>query len=61
MVQDRLAVIGLCVLGFIIAMALFAPVLSTHDPRHINEIEDGSVLVRGADSWELAESLGRWR
>ncbi len=58
MVQDRLAVIGLCVLGFIIAMALFAPVLSTHDPRHINEIEDGSVLVRGAERWELAESLG---
>jgi peptide/nickel transport system permease protein len=58
MVQDRLAVIGLCVLGFIIAMALFAPLLSTHDPRHINEIEDGSVLVRGADSWELADSLG---
>src|SRR5690554_6842229 len=58
MLQDRLAVIGLCVLSFIIAMALFAPALSTHDPRHINEIEDGSVLVRGPAGWELADSLG---
>src|SRR5690554_5779824 len=58
MVQDRLAVIGLCVLLSIIAMALFAPLLATHDPRHINEIEDGSVLIRGEDRWELGESLG---
>jgi len=58
MFQDRLAVIGLCVLGFIIAMALFAPLIATHDPRHINEVEDGSVLVRGADGWALADSLG---
>ena len=58
MIQDRLAVIGLCVLGFIIAMALFAPLIATHDPRHINEVEDGSVLLRGAESWELGESLG---
>jgi len=58
MVQDRLAVIGLCVLGFIIAMALFAPVIATHDPRHINEVEDGSVLIRGPIGWELADSLG---
>lgn len=58
MMQDRLAVIGMCVLGMIIAMALFAPVLSPHDPRHINEIEDGSVLARGAGGWELRESLG---
>ncbi len=58
MMQDRLAVIGLCVLSGIIAMALFAPLLSTHDPRHINEIEDGSVLQRGAEGWEVRESLG---
>ncbi len=58
MMQDRLAVIGMCVLGVIIAMALFAPVLSPHDPRHINEIEDGSVLARSAAGWELRESLG---
>jgi peptide/nickel transport system permease protein len=58
MFQDRLAVIGLCVLLFIIAMALFAPIISTHDPRHINEVEDGAVLTRGAEGWELAPSLG---
>ncbi len=58
MMQDRLAVIGMCVLSVIIAMALFAPVLSPHDPRHINEIEDGSVLARNAAGWELRESLG---
>ena len=58
MMQDRLAVIGMCVLGVIISMALFAPLLSPHDPRHINEIEDGSVLSRGADGWELQASLG---
>jgi len=58
MLQDRLAVIGLCVLGCIIAMALFAPVIATHDPRHINEVEDGSVLQRGAEGWVLTESLG---
>lgn len=58
-VADRLAVIGLCVLGAIVAMAVFAPVIATHDPRAINEREDGSVLVRGAAVWELAPSLGR--
>ena len=58
MVQDRLAVIGMCVLAFIIAMALFAPLLATHDPRHINEIEDGSVLTRTDSGWALADSLG---
>ncbi len=58
MMQDRLAVIGMCVLGVIIAMALFAPVLSPHDPRHINEIEDGSVLARAPGGWELRDSLG---
>ncbi|MFN4101889.1 MAG: ABC transporter permease subunit [Pararhodobacter sp.] len=58
MMQDRLAVIGLCVLGFIVAMALFAPFIATHHPRHINEIEDGSVLVRADGGWALSESLG---
>src|SRR5690554_6055162 len=63
MVQDRLAVIGMSVLGVIILMALFAPLIATHDPRLVNEIEDGSVLVReaggdGAVVWRLAPSLG---
>jgi peptide/nickel transport system permease protein len=63
MVQDRLAIIGMSVLSVIIAMALFAPLIATHDPRSVNEIEDGSVLVReagdaGAVVWRLAPSLG---
>src|SRR5690606_28591785 len=63
MLQDRLAVIGLCVLSLIVAMALVAPLLSTHDPRSVNEIEDGSVLVRAGDAetgvvWRLEASLG---
>lgn len=63
MVEDRLAVIGMVVLGCIVAMALAAPLIATHDPRAINEIEDGSVLVRGLSPegsviWQLAPSLG---
>ncbi|PVH30127.1 ABC transporter permease subunit [Pararhodobacter oceanensis] len=58
MMRDRLAVAGLCVLSLIIAMALFAPLLSPHDPRHINEVEDGSVLVQTPEGWVLGESLG---
>ena len=58
MLQDRLAVIGLMVLLFIIAMALFAPVIATHPPRQINEVEDGSVLARGPEGWMLQPSLG---
>lgn len=63
MVQDRLAVIGLFVLGLIIAMALFAPALSTHEPRAVNEVEDASVLMREVTAqdtliWRLEPSLG---
>jgi peptide/nickel transport system permease protein len=63
MMQDRLAIVGMCVLSLIIAMAVVAPLLSTHDPRAVNEIEDGSVLVRSGDAetgivWRLEESLG---
>lgn len=61
--SDRLAVIGLAVLSVIIAMALAAPLLSTHDPSVVNEVEDASVLTRqlgedGAVLWTLDPSLG---
>lgn len=61
--SDRLAVIGLAVLSVIVAMALAAPLLSTHDPNVVNEVEDASVLTRqlGADGavvWTLEPSLG---
>ncbi len=58
MAQDRMAMIGLAILSLVILMALFAPWLATHDPRAVNEIEDGSVLERGADGWDLRPSLG---
>lgn len=61
--SDRLALIGLAVLSVIIAMALAAPLLSTHDPSAVNEVEDASVLTRqigedGAVLWALDPSLG---
>ena len=56
--SDRLAVTGLVVLGLIILMALLAPLVATHDPRHIVELEEASVLVRPVD--ELGET-GGWR
>lgn len=63
--SDRLAVIGLAVLSVIIAMALAAPLLSTHDPNAVNEVEDASVLTRqvrdgGAIVWALEPSLGEY-
>lgn len=62
---DRLAVVGLIVLSVIIAMALAAPLLATHDPNHVNEVEDASVLMRqtGEDNavlWVLEPSLGAY-
>jgi len=60
--QDRLALVGLAVLGCIVALALFAPFLATHDPDQVNEIEEGSVLLRvptgGSTVWRVAEPLG---
>ncbi len=56
--QDRMAMIGLAVLSLVILMALFAPLLATHDPHSVNEIEEGSVLERGEARWTLRPSLG---
>lgn len=59
MATDRLAVIGMVVLGAIIAMAIFAPALAPYDPRAVNEVEDASVLQRDANGvWRLQPSLG---
>ena len=63
--SDKLAVIGLTVLGVIIAMALAAPLLATHDPSLVNEVEDASVLTRQAGSdgsivWAIEPSLGSY-
>ncbi|EWH01581.1 hypothetical protein [Halomonas sp. BC04] len=61
-VGDRLAMIGLVVLLSIIAMALFAPFLSTHEPLSVNEREEGSLLTRtvedGQVRWVQEMALG---
>ncbi|MDR5905147.1 ABC transporter permease subunit [Franzmannia qiaohouensis] len=59
---DRLALVGLAVLLSIIAMALFAPVLSTHAPLAVNEREEGSLFTRsvadGQVRWQASPPLG---
>lgn len=58
MVQDRLALTGLIVLGLIFCLAIFAPLIAPQDPFAINEDEDGSVLMRSGSDWVLQPSLG---
>jgi peptide/nickel transport system permease protein len=61
---DRLAVTGLTVLSLIILMALLAPLVATHNPRAIIELEEASVLIRPVDAfgepgdWRLEPPLG---
>jgi peptide/nickel transport system permease protein len=57
-VQDRLSLTGLVILALVTLMALTAPWIATHDPRAINEREEASVLVRGADGWRLLAPIG---
>ncbi|TGG95337.1 ABC transporter permease subunit [Natronospirillum operosum] len=62
-VSDRIALTGFIVLAAIVAMALFAPLLATHDPLHINELEEGTLMQRtqaedGSVRWVLSEPLG---
>src|SRR5690625_507845 len=55
---DPLALTGSIILVLVIAMAAFAPALSTHDPREIIEGEEGSVLVFDGTDWRLTGALG---
>lgn len=59
---DRLALVGLAVLLSIIAMALFAPFLSTHAPLAVNEREEGSLFTRSVEGeqvrWAYSPPLG---
>lgn len=50
---DRLALVGLAVLLSIIAMALFAPILSTHAPLAVNEREEGSLFTRSVEGQQV--------
>src|SRR5690554_5712317 len=62
MMGDRLSLVGVLVLLSIIAMALFAPFLSTHEPLMVNEREEGSLLARSTDGeytrWVQLPALG---
>ncbi|MCH8532031.1 MAG: ABC transporter permease [Saccharospirillum sp.] len=61
--SDRMSLLGSVVLFAIIAMAIFAPFLATHDPLHINEREEGTLLVRADGDperrqWQSQTPLG---
>ena len=56
---DPLALTGSVILLGIIAMALFAPLIATHDPWAITEEEEGSVLTFDGTSWRLEAALGQ--
>ncbi|MCH8552055.1 MAG: ABC transporter permease subunit [Natronospirillum sp.] len=62
-ISDRIALTGFIVLAAIIAMAMFAPLLATHEPLHINELEEGTLMQRthtddGSVRWVLSDPLG---
>lgn len=57
-IKDPLAVTGLIILVGVIAMALAAPYIATHDPRQVIETEQASVLQRTQGEWRLAAPLG---
>lgn len=56
---DPLALTGSVILLAIIAMALFAPLIATHDPWAITEEEEGSVLTFDGTDWRLEAALGQ--
>lgn len=56
---DPLALTGSVILLGIIAMALFAPLIATHDPWAITEEEEGSVLTFDGSDWRLEAALGQ--
>ena len=56
---DPLALTGSVILLAIIAMALFAPLIATHDPWAITEEEEGSVLTFDGSNWRLEAALGQ--
>ncbi len=56
--KDPLALTGTVLLLAVISMALFAPLIATHDPNLILEEEEGSVLVQHEDGWVMAATMG---
>lgn len=56
--EDPLALTGSVILVLVISMAVFAPLLATHDPNAIAEEEEGSVLTQTSSGWAVAANLG---
>lgn len=56
--KDPLAVTGATILVIVISMALFAPLIATHDPNAILEEEEGSVLAQHEGQWVIAATMG---
>lgn len=57
-IADPLAITGSVILLLVMAMALFAPLIATHDPWAIAEEEEGSVLTFDGQDWRLNAALG---
>lgn len=55
---DPLAMTGAVIVLAVIAMALFAPLIATHDPWEIAEEEEASVLTFDGSAWRLNAALG---
>ncbi len=58
--QDRLALFGVVVLCCLIVIALFAPLVATHDPTAMNHRVEGTVFWYRDGEWLIQESVGEW-
>ncbi len=58
--QDRLAFFGVAVLFCLVAIALLAPLVATHDPNEMNHRVEGTVFWYRDGEWVIQESVGEW-
>lgn len=57
-VRDRLALTGTVILIGLVAVALFAPYIATHDPNEINYRVAGVAVFQTNDQWQPATTVG---
>jgi ABC-type dipeptide/oligopeptide/nickel transport system permease subunit len=55
--KDRLALAGSVFMVFIVLVALFAPIIATHDPNAMNYMVEGTALWLKEGSWRLEEGI----
>jgi ABC-type dipeptide/oligopeptide/nickel transport system permease subunit len=55
--RERSAVIGLCIVGAFALLALFAPLIATHDPTEQNL--EHALMPPGAEHWLGTDSFGQ--